>query len=130
MVVNLIFITFLLSNSRHWPPHTASLCSALRDCFLISDGSQEYAGTSVRNGEAFPARSIYRAGYGIESLALLYSRPRPRRSPGILPRRPWSRGSQRRRTRGHALGDGGPEGTARRQPRARAAGGQSECLAG
>src|SRR3984893_1873821 len=67
-------------------------------------------------------------GYGIESLALLYNRPRPRRSPGVLPRRPWSRGSQRRQVRGHALGDGGPEGTARREHCARAAGGQSDRL--
>src|ERR1700730_5846044 len=67
-------------------------------------------------------------GYGIESVALLYSRPRPRRSPGVLPRRPWSRGSQRRQVRGHALGDGGPEGTARREHCARAAGGQSDRL--
>src|SRR5438105_13062302 len=42
MVVSLIFIAFLLSNSRRWPPHTVSLGPPLRDCFLISDGSQEY----------------------------------------------------------------------------------------
>src|SRR2546421_13119448 len=43
MVVSLIFIAFLLSNSRRWPRHTISLGPALRDCFLISDGSHEYA---------------------------------------------------------------------------------------
>src|SRR5205085_11030708 len=43
MVVNLIFIAFLLSNSRRWPPYTVSLGAALHYCFLISDGSQKYA---------------------------------------------------------------------------------------
>src|SRR2546425_12829241 len=127
MVVSLIFIAFLLSNSRRWPRHTVSLGPALLDCFLISDGSQEYAPTSVRNREAYARATYLTEGYGIESLALLYSRRRPPRSPGVLPRRPWSRGSQRHQGRGHALGDGGPEGTARRQHRARAGDGQSEC---
>src|SRR5439155_18337783 len=43
MVVSLIFIAFLLSNSRSWPRYTVSLAPEPRDCFLISDRSHECA---------------------------------------------------------------------------------------
>src|ERR1700732_4814586 len=53
MLVSLIFIAFLLSNSRCWPHHTVSLGPALRGCFLISDGSQE--GAPHRSGMEKPS---------------------------------------------------------------------------
>src|SRR5438105_3907358 len=96
MVVSLIFICFPPFKFGALAALYVSLGPALRDCFLISDGSQEYPQHQLGMKKHSPRDLSNVRVYGIESLALLYSRPRPGRSPGILPRCPWPRGSQRR----------------------------------